>query len=195
MKIAPIDITHKSFSRKMMGFDTEEVMNFLREVADEMEEVIRDRNSLKETLREKELQINEFRERDELLKHTITTATKMSEKIHQDAERESHLIIGDANQRAETIISEARESLKRIYSDVSDLQKVRMQYENNLRALMGSHLTMLDQGRQMMPDPEVTAPQPVAVETSQAANQDLEKLVENEIKAQFAENHNKDIEF
>ena len=30
MRIAPIDITHKTFGRKMMGCDPEEVMDFLR---------------------------------------------------------------------------------------------------------------------------------------------------------------------
>ena len=57
MRIAPIDIAHKNFSKKFMGFDSEEVIEFLREMADQMEELIRDRNSLKETLREKELNI------------------------------------------------------------------------------------------------------------------------------------------
>ncbi|MEZ4872866.1 MAG: DivIVA domain-containing protein [Bdellovibrionales bacterium] len=113
MKIAPIDIAHKSFGRKMMGFDPEEVMDFLRNVSTEMEGLIRERNTLKENLREKELQINEFRERDELLKHTITTATRMSEKMQKDSERESKLIIGDAKQQADLIVSDARDSLKK----------------------------------------------------------------------------------
>ena len=157
MKIAPIDIAHKSFNRKMMGFDPEEVMDFLRNVSSEMENIIRERNSLKETLREKELQINEFRERDELLKHTITTATRMSEKMQKDAERESRLIIGDAKQKADLIVSDARDSLKKIYQEISDLKRVRLQFENNMRALINSHVTMLDQGQEIMPNPQIKA--------------------------------------
>ncbi|NJL24643.1 MAG: DivIVA domain-containing protein, partial [Calothrix sp. SM1_5_4] len=37
MRIAPIDIAHKTFHRKMMGFDPDEVMDFLRLVAEELE--------------------------------------------------------------------------------------------------------------------------------------------------------------
>lgn len=153
MRIAPIDIAHKTFHRKMMGFDPDEVMDFLRLVAEELESVIKERNSLKETLREKELSIAEYRERDELLKSTITTATRMSEKMHVDAEREAKLIVNDANQKAEAIVREARDSLKRIYGDISDLKKVRMQFENNLKALVHSHLTMLEQAQKIMPNP------------------------------------------
>lgn len=153
MKIAPIDIAHKTFSRKMMGLDPQEVTDFLRLVADELEGVIRERNSLKETLRERELTIAEYRERDDLLKSTITTAARMAEKIQSDADREAKLILHDANQKAEMIVRDARDSLKKIYQEITELKRIRMQFENNLRALMQSHLTMLDQGNKVMPSP------------------------------------------
>jgi cell division initiation protein len=155
MRIAPIDIAHKTFHRKMMGFDPDEVMDFLRLVAEELESLIKERNSLRETLREKELSIAEYRERDELLKSTITTATRMSEKMHHDAEREAKLIVQDANQKADTIVRESRDSLKRIYQEITDLKRVRMQFENNLKALVQSHLAMLDQGQRIMPNPSI----------------------------------------
>ncbi len=136
-----------------MGLDPDQVMDFLRVVAEELETLIKERNSLKETLREKELAVAEYRERDELLKSTITTATRMSEKMQVDADREAKLIINDANQRAEAIVREARDSLKRIYNEITDLKKVRMQFENNVKALIQSHMTMLDQGQKIMPNP------------------------------------------
>lgn len=157
MKIAPIDIAHKSFSRKMMGLDGEEVQRFLKEIADEMETIIRERNSLKEALREKELAIHEYRERDELLKSTITTATRMSEKIRQDAEREAKLVVADAAQKAEIIVRDARESLKKTYNEISDLKKIRLQFEQSLRALVQSHINLLDQAQKVMPSPIIHA--------------------------------------
>jgi cell division initiation protein len=156
MKIAPIDIAHKTFTRRMMGYDQDEVSQFLRQVAEELEAVIRDRNNLRESIREKELAILEYRERDDLLKSTITTATKMSGKIQQDAERESRLILNDAKQQSEMIVRDARDSLKKIFQEISDLKRIRMQYENNLRALVQSHLTMMEQGHKLMPDPDAT---------------------------------------
>jgi cell division initiation protein len=152
MRIAPIDIAHKNFSKKFMGFDSEEVIEFLREMADQMEELIRDRNSLKETLREKELNILEYRERDETLKATITTATKMAEQIRVDAEREAKLIMNDAQQKGEMIVKDARDSLKRIYQEVGEMKRARIQFEANLRSIAQAHLAMLDQSHQIMPD-------------------------------------------
>ena len=57
MKIAPIDIAHKSFNRKVMGLDPDEVANFLRDIADQMEELIRERNALKENSRQKDMNL------------------------------------------------------------------------------------------------------------------------------------------
>ena len=174
MRIAPIDIAHKTFSRKIMGFAPEEVMDFLRKMADELEQLMSERNNLRESLREKELSIIEYRERDELLKNTITTATKMSDRIHTDAEREAKLIIDDASQKAEIITQDARNSLKKIFEDIAELKKVRMQFENNLRALIQSHLTMLEQGRKIMPSPMVN-------EKSQVATLSEEEVIEENV--------------
>lgn len=179
MKIAPIDIAHKTFNRRMMGLDPEEVADFLRRVAEEMEALIRDRNTLRESIREKELAILEYRERDELLKSTITTATKMSDKIQQDAEREARLILNDAKQQSEMIVRDARDSLKKIFQEITDLKRIRMQYENNLKALVQSHLTMLEQGHKVMPDPDIVNPSRAVSEPGASAFQtdkDLENL-------------------
>lgn len=153
MKVAPIDIAHKTFGKKMMGYDPVEVTQFLKAIAEELEALARERNQLREALREREMAIIEYKDRDELLKNTITTATKMADKIQIDADREAKLIINDANQKAEVIIRDARESLKKIYGEISDLKRVRMQFENNLRALMQSHLAMIEQGHKVMPNP------------------------------------------
>ena len=155
MKIAPIDVAHKNFSRKLMGFDADEVGDFLRDVADQMEEIVRERNALKEQLREKELAIMEYKSRDETLKATITTATKMSEQIRQDSEREGKLITSDASQKAEMIVKDARDSLKRIYQEISEAKRMRLQFEISMRSLIQAHVAMLDQGQMVAPDPQM----------------------------------------
>ncbi len=157
MKVAQIDIAHKSFHRKLNGLDPHEVYDFLRDIADQMEEIIRERNHLKEQLREKELAIMEYRERDETLKATITTATRMAEQMRGDAEKEAHLILQDAHQKSDVIIRDARDSLKKMYQEIADLKKARMQFESHLRSVLQAHLSMLDQGRIYLRDP-VNAP-------------------------------------
>ena len=151
MKITPVDIGHKSFNKKMFGLDEAEVYDFLTQVANQLEDVIRERNSLKEIVREKDLQIADFKEKDQILKSTIATASHMSERLRMDTEREAKLIIADAQQKAEILMRDSRDSLKKLYSEMNDLKKARLQFEANMKALAQAHLNLLEQGEKFMP--------------------------------------------
>ncbi len=151
MKITPIDIAHKSFNKKMFGLDEAEVMDFLQMVSSQMEELIHEKNAMKEQLREKEIQLADFKDRDQILKSTIATAGQMVERLRIDAEREAKLIIADAQQKAEMITRDSRDSLRKGYQEISDLKRARMQFEANLKAIIQAHMTLLEQGEKMMP--------------------------------------------
>lgn len=155
MRIAPIDIAHKSFNRKVMGLDPDEVANFLRDIADQMEELIRERNALKENGRQKDMNLIEYKERDETLKATLATATRMGEQIRIDAEREAKLIVADATHKAELVMRDGRDQLKRMYQEIADIKKLRMQFEVNLRALCQAHVQMIEQSHVSLPDPQI----------------------------------------
>ncbi len=151
MKITPIDIAHKSFAKKMFGLDEDEVLNYLQQIANQMEALTHERNSLREMVREREVQVNDFKERDHVLKSTISTAGQMADRLRVDAEREAKLIIADAQQKGEMITRDSRDSLKKMYQEVSDLKRMRMQFEANLKALAQAHLSLLEQGEKFMP--------------------------------------------
>jgi cell division initiation protein len=151
MKMTPIDITHRTFGKKLMGLDPEEVKAFLNEVASQMENLIHERNHIRETLRERELNLLEYKERDKVLKDTITAASQMSERMRGDADREARLIITDAQQKAEIITRDSRDSLKKLYQEMTELKKTRMQFEANLKALAQAHMALLEQGEKYMP--------------------------------------------
>lgn len=151
MKIMPVDIVHKNFSKKMMGLDPDQVQDFLQQISTQMEVLIHERNSLRETLRERELNLLEYKERDKVLKDTIATATQMTERMRSDAEREAKLIIADAQQKSEIITRDARDSLKKMYHEIAELKRARLQFEANLKALAQAHLSILDHGEKYMP--------------------------------------------
>lgn len=158
MRVAPIDIAHKTFGRKLYGLDTEEVYDFLRDVADEVEGMARKQEQLIEKQKSNETALEEFKQREDVLKQTLQTASLMSERMKAEAQRESDLIIREARQRADIIIKEARESLRKMYQDINDLKKSRMQFEAGLKSLIKAHLAMIDQGHAVVPDPNITVP-------------------------------------
>jgi cell division initiation protein len=151
MKHYPSEIANRTFERKMMGCDPEEVSDFLTVIAAQIDALLQERNSLRDAIKEKELSLLEYKERDQVLKMTITSASQMAEKMRVDAEREAKLIINDAHQKSEIITRDAKDSLKTIYSEIGELKRTRMQFEANLKAMVQAHLSLLDQSQQFMP--------------------------------------------
>lgn len=158
MRVAPIDIAQKTFRKKLFGLDTEEVYDFLRDVADEVEGVARRLEQAEAKQQETQATLEDHKQREETLKQTLHTAGQMSEKIKDEAQREADLIIREARQRADIIIKEARESLRKMYQDVNDLKKSRLQFEAGLKSLVKAHLAMIDQGYTVVPDPKLEEP-------------------------------------
>lgn len=155
MHLTPLEISQKLFTKRMMGYDLQEVTDFLYMLSAQVEELIAERNKLREALKEKEYQLFEYKERDKILKDTIATAGQMAEKIRVDAEREAKMVITDAKTRAELITRDARDSLGRTYEEITDLKKQRIQFETQLKALVQSHLELMNQNSRLVQNPAV----------------------------------------
>lgn len=151
MKHYPSEIANKTFERKMMGYDPDDVSDYLAVVAAQLEALMQERNSLREALKEKEMHLLEYKDRDQVLKATITSASQVTEKMRGDAEREARLIINDAQQKAEMITRDAKDSLRKTYQEIADMKRTRMQFEANLKAMVQAHLSLLEQGEHFMP--------------------------------------------
>ena len=148
-------IQTKKFSKKMRGYDLVEVQSFLTKISKDFGLAFEDYQETKKALKKIEVELQEYKEREDLLKKTLATATQMSDKMKTDSDREAKLIVSDAHHKAEMITRDAKDSLRKIYQDISDLKRVRLQFENNLKAVLASHMTMLEQGQRTIADPLV----------------------------------------
>ncbi len=151
MKHYPAEIANKTFDRKMMGFDIDQVKDYLTVVAAQLEALIIEKKTLSEELRDKNLQLLEHKDRQQVLKNAIIQTTEITEKMRTETDRECQLIINDAHQKAEVITQDAKDSLRKIYQEVADLKKSKMQFEANLKAMAQAHLSLLEQTESYMP--------------------------------------------
>jgi cell division initiation protein len=155
MKITPIDVAHKKFDKTMFGFDPKAVVSFLQDVSLQMEGLIKERNTLRDEIRNKEIALIEYKERDELLKNTLTSATQMSERMREEAEKQTSILISEAKIRANQIGKDAHENLKNIHTDLARLKKLRLQYEANMKAMAHAHLSLLEEGQKYLGFPDI----------------------------------------
>ena len=125
MKITPVDLLQHEFSRRLRGFDPEEVQNFLKDIAEQIEELVRENTAQAEKLKEQAQEISQFQEREAALRNTLITAQKLSEQIKESAEREAHLITREAEIRAKKILEEVQGRLGQMEADITELKRQR----------------------------------------------------------------------
>ena len=135
--ITPADIGNKEFSRKVRGYDTEEVDMFLDVITVDLEKLIKENLKLKAQLANVEKSIGTIGDSDITVRETLETAKsimddlavsseKRAKALVENAEMDAAIIIKDAKMKAEQLADESRE-LK------STFEKFRSDYGNMLK--------------------------------------------------------------
>lgn len=148
MRITPLDIQQKQFPMKIRGFDVEEVYAFLEVIREEMEDLLRENASLKESVQRLENQLKEHRDMETTLKETLMTAQQMVEDYKTNARKEAELVVKEAELRSDSVLKEAQEKVIKIHEDIVDLKGIRRHFKEEIKRLVESHLKMLEFDRE-----------------------------------------------
>lgn len=144
MKLTPTDIQQQRFRSALLGFDRGEVDAFLDMLARDFEALLRENRALKEEIKRKDADIVQHRERERTLKQTMLTATRLTEDIKQNAQKEGEIVIAQAEAQADQIVQNAHARLVRIMEDMDELRRQRAQFEAAFRSMLSSHAKLID---------------------------------------------------
>jgi cell division initiation protein len=144
MKITPLDIQQKRFSRALRGYDREEVEAFLSLTALAFEDLVKELHGLREDLHRRDEEIAAHRDLERALQETLVTAQKASDEIRESARKEGEIAIGEAELQADKIVHGARQRFLRIVDDIHELKRLRVQFAAQVRAVVESHGKLLE---------------------------------------------------
>lgn len=139
-----MQIQVKDFTKALRGYDVNEVRDFLDEVAKQVESMAYENKTLRDKIREKELSILEYRDRESMLKDTMYTAQRVNEDIKKDASREATNIMTQAKLKADSMVRQAQQELKALVEETTRLKKQRLELSAQLRTTLETHLRLLD---------------------------------------------------
>jgi len=140
MTIAPNDILEKEFKTKLLGVDPDEVSAFLEEVAEELTQVIKERNALKAQLAQTTAKLEEYRAKEENFKAVLTAAQKLYNELRKQAEKEAELLLEKARLEASRILNEAEKKTERTAEENMRLMRI---YRENLNRIRGQLQTFM----------------------------------------------------
>ena len=144
MQLNPIDIEGQEFQRTLRGYDQDAVRVFLSRVAHQLSLSLNEREQQQRKLSALEAELSQLKSYEGELRDALLSLDQVSRSLKGQAEREAELIIKEAELRAEQIIAEGRAELIRMREEQRSLERQRERSTVELRALLESHLQMLD---------------------------------------------------
>ena len=145
MKLTPLDLQQKSFRKaRFGGLDEKEVRDYLDLVGHELEDMTRKLNRQDEELRRREARINEFKDREQLLQQTLTTAQRLSEEMKSNTRKEADIVLSDAELQAEKVIANAQARRTQLIQEIDELKRARASFIQQLSGIVETHKSILD---------------------------------------------------
>ncbi|MDT3426484.1 cell division initiation protein [Paenibacillus forsythiae] len=145
MPLTPLDIHNKEFTRRLRGYDEDEVNEFLDQVIKDYESIIRENKELSNQLMALQERLDHFTNIEETLSKTIIVAQEAADEVKNNAKKESQLIIKEAEKNADRIINEALSKSRKIAIETEELRKQASIYRTRFRTLVEAQLELLSQ--------------------------------------------------
>lgn len=143
MKLSPVSIKNQEFNKSMRGYDKDEVTSFLDRIADELEILQRENETLKKELDAANIRLSEFRRIEKNLQDTLLKAQESSAKAVDSAKRQTGLMVKEAEIKASQILDKARENANEIRNAVITLREEKNLIVARLKAIVSSQSHLL----------------------------------------------------
>ena len=151
-RLTAMDIEKQEFTRKMRGYDPDEVQLFLRAVAEEIERVNLENATLNEEAGVLRSRLDDFKHRERTLQETLVTAQLMSADLKERSKAQADLLVKEARFKAERLLEQAQDQLHALENEIGRLRLEKDAFENRLRAAIEEHLSLLDLRKQEKAD-------------------------------------------
>lgn len=132
MKLAPMDIQKQRFTVKFRGYDEEEVHAFLSSIAEQMEQIIKENSILKKEAEHLKESLEEYIEREDVLKNTLVSAQRVSDQLRENAQKEAQIIIKEAEMKANKVLELAQKQLLKLKEDLMQLRMKKNYFQDNV---------------------------------------------------------------
>lgn len=136
MHLTALDIQKQTFSKKLKGFNVDEVRAYLHLVAEEVERLVRDLDRLSRENAMLREDLEDHSHREQILKDTLLSAQKVSEDVRATAHKDAELIVKDAELLSERLVGQAMQRVADLEKAIQDLKIERKVARNKLQGTL-----------------------------------------------------------
>jgi cell division initiation protein len=139
-----MDVQRQTFSKRLRGFDPDEVRSYLNLLAEELAAFQREHAAVTQEVQSLRELLDEHRQREQILKNTLITAQRVSEEIRETSRRQAETIVKEAELQADRLIELAQSRAKTVEKETLDLRAMRQALREDVRALMSRLTHVID---------------------------------------------------
>ena len=143
-KITVVDIQHKTFKKKLQGYDPSDVDQFLDEVIETLEDEAHQRAALEAEMSDLRERISHFKAMEESLQNTLLLAQRTADEVKASAHKEADLIRAEARVTIEKEIAGYGERANEARREFQRALETAEKAKSELRSLLTTHLALLD---------------------------------------------------
>lgn len=152
MRVTPLDIIQKQFApARRGGVESDEVREFLDQVRESMETLLKENQGLRDELGRKDSEIADLRDKESDIKTTLMLARQVKDDMERGARREADVIVGEARLEAERILMAASQERRELQGDLVRLRSSRAKLMSDLRGVLDSYTRIVSEMEQEAP--------------------------------------------
>lgn len=177
------DINTRRFEQAKPGYKPEEVDEFLKEIADQINAMLKDKEDTEKKIEVLVESIRRYKADEEALKDAMIGAQKQGRAVIEEAKGKAETIVAEAQQKAEQIISAANVKADEIVgttairaqrekAELEKMQNAVTDFKSRLLTMYKSHLELItalpENDEPVEEEAPAPAPQPVEAEDMEA---------------------------
>lgn len=124
MAITPVEIRHIMLKKGLRGYRAEAVDRLLSDIAEDFEEVWRQRADLFDKVEQLEHDLQRHRELENLLRTTLVSAERSAQDLKDQARREADSIVAEAHGEARAVTRRAAAERERLDRELRRIQSL-----------------------------------------------------------------------
>jgi len=124
MAITPVEIRHIQLRKGIRGYRRPAVERLLADIAEDFEEVWRQRADLSDKVEQLESDLQRHRELEGLLRTTLVSAERSAQELKDQARREADNIVSEAHSEARAVTRRAAAERERLDREVRRIQSL-----------------------------------------------------------------------
>lgn len=140
----PIELENVTFKSGVIGFDRNEVNDFLNAISADYEKLYKENIALKDKNTVLSDAIKEYKSMETALRDTVVSAHSVSDEIKKNAYKEAENILKDAKLKCDEMINEASKNLTEQKLQLENLKQQYSIYKSKIKSIIRAQLEILD---------------------------------------------------